>query len=366
MLELKEVTLRLSDSFSLNVPSLKVQKGSIAALLGPSGCGKSTLLRIVAGLETRAGGTIWIDGKEVTPLSPASRKIGMVFQDYALFPHLNVFDNIAYGLKSQKRPKKEIQEQVGRLLRLTHLEEARFRSVLTLSGGERQRVAIARALAPSPSVLLLDEPFSALDERMKGDIREHLMEIKDAFQIPVLFVTHDQKDAISLADEIGILWNGELIEWNRGDELYFRPRHYRAASYFSDNVILPAEPFPADPRRASTPIGILSLATPPHPQEIGHIHWLCFKPWELMLAPKDSAVSSDQNCFAVSLKAIELHGQFYHYIVTTTPPPQEEGLAPDQALNLTIQVIPAKHRQLREKREFWLVIHPETGRWLLE
>ena len=179
-------TFKLSADFT-------VQRGEFFSLVGPSGCGKTTLLRLIAGLEKPERGQLVLAGREITGLPPAKRRIGMVFQDYALFPHLNVGQNIAYGLKLQKLPRKEINSRVEELLELFALNGLEKRDVHRLSGGERQRVALARALAPRPLVLLMDEPFSALDYELRRRLRGELKELQSRLGFTALFVTHHQE-----------------------------------------------------------------------------------------------------------------------------------------------------------------------------
>jgi sulfate transport system ATP-binding protein len=201
----RNVSKHFGDFAAVDDVSLDVDSGSLTALLGPSGSGKSTLLRIIAGLEWPDVGEIEISGNNVTALTPQKRHVGFVFQHYAAFKHMSVHDNIAFGLKVRRRPKTEIGERVDELLHLVQLEGLGDRYPAQLSGGQRQRMGLARALAPEPEVLLLDEPFGALDARVRAELREWLTRLHDVVHVTTLFVTHDQEEAMEVADQIAVM-----------------------------------------------------------------------------------------------------------------------------------------------------------------
>src|SRR5690554_2729294 len=225
-------TFKLSADFT-------VQRGEFFSLVGPSGCGKTTLLRLIAGLEKPEKGQIVLAGKEITGLPPAKRRIGMVFQDYALFPHLNVEQNIAYGLKLQKLPRKDIKSRVEELLELFALKGLEERDVYRLSGGERQRVALARALAPRPLVLLLDEPFSALDYELRRRLRGELKELQSRLGFTALFVTHHQEEALSLSHRLAVMEAGEIIQIGKAQEVYDHPQNPFVAEFLGEANLIP-------------------------------------------------------------------------------------------------------------------------------
>ena len=187
-----------------------VPKGTLTTILGPSGCGKTTTLRMIAGLESPSGGQILIDGRDVTSLGPSERNVSMVFQSYALFPHYNVYDNVAYGLKLRKVPKAEAQQRIERILSLVELSGMESRMTNQLSGGQQQRVALARALAPDPQLLLLDEPFSNLDGELRRKLSQEVREILKARGISAILVTHDQQEAFAVSDHVGVFNEGRL------------------------------------------------------------------------------------------------------------------------------------------------------------
>ena len=210
---------------------LAIEKGEFVSLLGPSGCGKTTVLRMIAGFETASGGHIRIDGKEVTHLPPAKRNVGMVFQAYALFPNMTVADNIAFGLKVAGRPATEIAARVATMLDLIKLPDLGKRYPYQLSGGQQQRVALARALAVQPQVLLLDEPLSALDAKIRVSLREEIRAVQRALQITTIFVTHDQEEALSMSDRIVVMNNGRAEQVGTPFEIYNTPRTRFAANF---------------------------------------------------------------------------------------------------------------------------------------
>ena len=223
-IEVRNVSKRFGSFAALDDVSLEVEGGSLTALLGPSGSGKSTLLRIIAGLETPDNGDVLISGELATALRPQKRNVGFVFQHYAAFKHMTVWDNVAFGLSVRKRPKEEIRERVDRLLRLVQLEAFGHRYPAQLSGGQRQRMALARALAPEPHVLLLDEPFGALDARVRAELREWLRRLHEEVHVTTIFVTHDQEEAMDVASQIAVMNAGRIEQVGGPTELYDEPR----------------------------------------------------------------------------------------------------------------------------------------------
>jgi sulfate transport system ATP-binding protein len=202
---------------------LEIPSGSLTALLGPSGSGKTTLLRIIAGLEAADSGTVTLEGEDFSVVPLRQRQIGFVFQHYALFRHMTVFDNIGFALKMRKRPKAEIRERVGELLKLIQLDGIENRYPSQLSGGQRQRVALARALSARPKVLLLDEPFGALDARVRKELRAWLRRLHEEIHVTSVFVTHDQEEALELADRVVVMSRGRIEQVGTPDEVYHQP-----------------------------------------------------------------------------------------------------------------------------------------------
>jgi sulfate transport system ATP-binding protein len=230
-IEARNVTKRFGDFVALDGVSVDVESGSLTALLGPSGSGKSTLLRVIAGLEQPDVGEVFISGKEATALAPQKRGVGFVFQHYAPFKHMTVWENVAFGLKIRRRPKAEIRARVDQLLELVQLAGLGRRYPAQLSGGQRQRMALARALAPEPEVLLLDEPFGALDARVRAELREWLRRLHDEVHVTTVFVTHDQEEALELADRIVVMNKGRVEQIAPPRELYDHPENAFVMSF---------------------------------------------------------------------------------------------------------------------------------------
>ena len=222
-IEVAGVGKRFGDFVALGDVSVSIPTGQLTALLGPSGGGKSTLLRIIAGLEQADEGTVHIEGIDATFLPPQKRNVGFVFQHYAAFKHLSVRRNVAFGLEIRKRPKDEVRRRVDELLELVHLEQFGDRLPAQLSGGQRQRMALARALAVEPTVLLLDEPFGALDAKVRKELRDWLRRLHDEVHVTTVFVTHDQEEALEVADEIVVINDGHIEQIGSPDELYDAP-----------------------------------------------------------------------------------------------------------------------------------------------
>jgi sulfate transport system ATP-binding protein len=222
-IEIRGVNKNFGDFVALKDIDLTIPSGQLTALLGPSGGGKSTLLRIIAGLESSDSGTIEIEGLDATGLPAQKRNVGFVFQHYAAFKHMTVAKNVAFGLEIRKRPKDEVRRRVDELLRLVHLEQFSHRLPAQLSGGQRQRMALARALAIEPSVLLLDEPFGALDAKVRKELREWLRRLHDEVHVTTVFVTHDQEEALEVSDNLVVINEGRIEQIGTPDDLYDRP-----------------------------------------------------------------------------------------------------------------------------------------------
>jgi sulfate transport system ATP-binding protein len=222
-IEISGINKKFGDFVALEDVSLSIPTGQLTALLGPSGGGKSTLLRIIAGLESADEGSVHIEGAEATHLPPQKRNVGFVFQHYAAFKHMSVARNVAFGLEIRKRSKAETKRRVEELLELVHLSQFAHRLPSQLSGGQRQRMALARALAVEPTVLLLDEPFGALDAKVRKELRDWLRRLHDEVHVTTVFVTHDQEEALEVADEIVVINDGRIEQVGSPDQLYDEP-----------------------------------------------------------------------------------------------------------------------------------------------
>lgn len=256
---------------------LHVAPGRFLALLGPSGCGKTTVLRLIAGFERPDRGRVELNGKTVAApdhwVPTDKRRVGMVFQEYALFPHLNVADNIAFGLK----PGPERALRLKEILPLVGLDEVHDRMPQELSGGQQQRVALARALAPSPAVILLDEPFSNLDASLRNRVRQEMRRILRAAHVTALFVTHDQEEALSLADDVAVMIDGRILQCDPPERLYRRPASRRVATFLGDANFLPGT---AHGQTAECALGTLAL----HAPHKGSVELMC-RPEDIVLEP---------------------------------------------------------------------------------
>ncbi|WP_244931300.1 sulfate ABC transporter ATP-binding protein [Nocardioides sp. W7] len=255
-IDVSGVSKRYGDFVVLENINLSLPKGQLTALLGPSGGGKTTLLRIIAGLESPDSGSVVIEGKDATRLPVQKRNVGFVFQHYAAFKHLSVARNVAFGLEIRKRPKAEIAARVDELLKLVHLSQFSHRLPAQLSGGQRQRMALARALAVEPTVLLLDEPFGALDAKVRKELRDWLRRLHDEVHVTTVFVTHDQEEALEVADEIVVINEGRVEQVGTPDQLYDEPANDFVMSFLGEVTSLHGQLVrPHDIEVSATPVG---------------------------------------------------------------------------------------------------------------
>ncbi|MEX0849332.1 MAG: ABC transporter ATP-binding protein [Candidatus Dependentiae bacterium] len=239
-IELKNIVKSYNDELILDNLNLQIPSGTFFALLGPSGSGKTTLLRLIAGFEKPDSGQVIVGGKDITDLPAHERKINTVFQQYALFPHLNVFDNVAYGLRIKKNPEDKIKQKVHRVLKAVHLEKQMYRSINQLSGGQKQRVALARAVVNEPDVLLFDEPLAALDPKLREAMMVELMELQENLKTTFVYVTHDQTEALTVADTMAIMnQDGEIEQVGTPQEIYEFPASSFVARFVGTTNIFP-------------------------------------------------------------------------------------------------------------------------------
>ena len=238
LIELKGITKSFDGECVLNSINLYIRDGEFITLLGPSGCGKTTMLRIIGGFETADMGQLFFDGAEISNIPPHKRPLNTVFQKYALFPHLNVYENIAFPLRMKKRPEEEIKTRVTDMLKMVALSGFENKSVSTLSGGQQQRVAIARALVSHPKVLLLDEPLGALDLKLRKDMQNELKTIQKAIGITFIYVTHDQEEALSMSDTIVVMADGEIQQIGTPTDIYNEPKNAFVADFIGESNII--------------------------------------------------------------------------------------------------------------------------------
>lgn len=238
LIQFKNVTKKFGEFTAIDDMTLNIYRKEFFALLGPSGCGKTTLMRMLAGFETPTKGTILLDGVDIAPIPPNKRATNMMFQSYALFPHLSVWENIAFGLKRSDMPKEKIPARVEEMLKLVRLEKFAKRKPHQISGGQRQRVALARSLAKAPKLLLLDEPLGALDKKLRQDTQFELMDIQEKTGTTFVIVTHDQEEAMTVASRVAVMDHGKMIQVDTPDRIYETPNSVYVADFIGDvNIV---------------------------------------------------------------------------------------------------------------------------------
>lgn len=242
IIELKKITKRYDDGFTaLENINMTIEPGKFYSLLGPSGSGKTTILRIIAGFTDATEGDVVFEGNKINALPANQRKVNTVFQNYALFPHMDVFENVAFGLTLKKMPKQEIRKRVLNALKVVQLPDYANREISELSGGQQQRVAIARAIVNEPKVLLLDEPLSALDMKLRKDMQYELRELQQRLKITFIFVTHDQEEALAMSDEIFVMNDGQVLQSGTPVDIYDEPINHFVANFIGESNILPGK-----------------------------------------------------------------------------------------------------------------------------
>jgi spermidine/putrescine ABC transporter ATP-binding subunit len=311
---LDRVTKRFGELTAIDQISLAVHRGELMTLLGPSGCGKTTLLNLVAGFLLPESGEIAIDGRQVTNIPTYRREIGIMFQNYALFPHMNVAENVGYGLRMRRLPKPEIARRVADALALVKLEGVNDRKPRQLSGGQQQRVALARALIIRPKVLLLDEPFSALDRNLRAAMQVELKAIQRKLGVTTIFVTHDQGEALSLSDRIAVIAEGRIRQLGAPGEIYRRPADRFVASFIGDVNVLSARLERNDGPTATVAVGgarVLVPAGPLKAVEPGGTVDLFLRPEDLRVAREGEAIAAHGNVAAQIYQGghIDLHAE---------------------------------------------------------
>lgn len=311
-LSLQNITKRYGQTIAVERLSLEIERGEFFGLLGPSGCGKTTTLRMIAGLETPDDGVIIFDGRDITHLPPERRGFGMVFQSYALFPHLNVFENIAFGLRARHRSTDEIAEKVSDALGLVRLPGYERRRVDELSGGQQQRVAIARAVAIEPALLLFDEPLSNLDVALREETRGELRELVGRLGLTAVYVTHDQDEAFALCDRISVMSEGHILQTGEPRELYERPARTEVARFLGRNNLIRAMRLSASRDRDGhfkTLDGGHTLRLPVEPNELPPLNQpvlLAIRPEHLELLPPSE--TNGENLLPAVVREINFAG----------------------------------------------------------
>ena len=342
----KEVTKRFGNFLALDQVSLEVPTGSLVALLGPSGSGKTTLLRIIAGLEVADSGSILYQDEEVTQHAARERNVGFVFQHYALFRHMTVFENIAFGLRVRKWPEAEVRQRVHELLQLIRLEELERRYPSQLSGGQRQRVALARALAAQPRVLLLDEPFGALDAKVRQELRQWLRRFHDEIHVTTVFVTHDQEEAFEVADEVVVMGSGRVEQAGTPWEVFEHPANAFVMDFLGNVNVLHGLA-----HKGRIVVGQMELECPEYPHEDSQPATLYVRPHELEVDRSHNGVAS--------LEARVLHVNAAGAVTKLRLLAEEFGVVINVDLN------PERYRELRLQPGDTVYVSPRRVRVFL-
>lgn len=294
---------------------LQVKKGEMLCLLGPSGCGKTTLLRILSGFEQPEEGRIIMNDKDVTKLSPDKRPTSLVFQSYALFPHMTVYENIAYGLRVKKLPSKEIRQLVADALDMVGLAGLEERSIRQLSGGQQQRVALARGLVMKPAVLLLDEPLSNLDAKLRVETRIQIRELQRNLGITSIFVTHDQEEALTISDRIAVMNKGKIIQIGTPEEIYNHPNSEFVADFIGKSNILDGEYKKSSDSEAQFILSNSSLSIRIRPAKtVGEKSKLILRPEQIQLT-REKNPDNEVNCLPATIEHITFLGEMIYYHV---------------------------------------------------
>ncbi len=321
-LKIRNLTKMFGTFTALKDISLDVDEGEFICFLGPSGCGKTTFLRAIAGLDIQTSGSIEQAGKDISPLPPAERDFGIVFQSYALFPNLTVFRNIAYGLENAGRSKAEIRKRVAELLDMVGLGDQADKYPAQLSGGQQQRIALARALATSPGLLLLDEPLSALDAKVRTFLRHEIKDLQDKLGITTVMVTHDQEEALTMADRIVVMDHGTIEQVGTPLEIYREPATLFVADFIGEMNQLAAI---ADAKNHVT-IGNHSFVCNEHNKEVGTRGVMTIRPEDVVPQPKNSK-NKGSNVITVTIKEMEFLGSFWRATLIDKSLGQQELVA---------------------------------------
>ncbi|WP_425406234.1 putative 2-aminoethylphosphonate ABC transporter ATP-binding protein [Hwanghaeella sp.] len=306
-LSIRNLTKTFGTFTALNDISFDVNEGEFVCFLGPSGCGKTTLLRAIAGLDVQTSGAIHQAGRDISALPPAQRDFGIVFQSYALFPNLTIFQNVAYGLENARTPRAEVKTRVAELLDLVGLPDQGAKYPAQLSGGQQQRVALARALATSPGLLLLDEPLSALDAKVRVHLRHEVKSLQERLGVTTIMVTHDQEEALAMADRIVVMDHGVIEQYGTPTDIYRDPASLFVADFIGEINRLPGVVEGKDRVR----VGKISLDCPTDPLRQGDNCTVVVRPEDMILNAADSADEAASSCVAV-VEEVEFLGAIWH------------------------------------------------------
>lgn len=316
MVELRHVTKRFGTHEALVDASFEIKAGEFMTFLGPSGCGKTTCLRLISGFDTPTSGQIFIDGKDVTMDPPYRRDVNQVFQNYALFPHLSIYENIAFGLRTKRVAPSEITRRVERVVQMTSLTDYLDRKPAQMSGGQRQRVALARAIVCEPKVLLLDEPLSALDAKLRTQMRVELKQLQKKLGITFIYVTHDQEEALTMSDRVAVINAGRIEQIGTVNEIYYKPATRFVASFIGDTNIVEAEIVQCDSGilRCRIEGGLELIINQPATKPTSRL-LLSLRPEKIRLHRTDSG---SLNCFPCRIAMETFKGAMDEFTLLTT------------------------------------------------
>ena len=351
-LEVRNITKLFGQFTALNDVSVGIKQGEFVSVLGPSGCGKTTLLRVIAGLEEQNSGSVWIDGRDVSREPVANRKLGIVFQSYALFPNINILGNVQYGINRRKFSKTEREQRAMEMLELVGIEEQSYKYPAQLSGGQQQRVALARALAPSPTILLLDEPLSALDARVRVYLRAEIRRIQETLGVTTLMVTHDQEEALTMADRVVVIDDGMLMQYATPHELYVSPQNTFVAGFIGEMNFI-SDCTGRDPDSIFFGQYVLQSEAGRAANYQGRRLIVAIRPEDIRVIRDESV---DINILKTKVERIEFRGSLYTIRLRVLHP---AGGATDQRLNMDLQVETMESMNIRTQMELPIHLPPE-------
>ncbi len=355
-LEAVNITKMFGQFTALSNISVGIKQGEFVSVLGPSGCGKTTLLRVIAGLEEQNSGSVWIAGRDVSREPVANRKLGIVFQSYALFPNITIIGNVQYGINRRQFSADQREQRAMEMLELVGIEEQAHKYPAQLSGGQQQRVALARALAPSPSLLLLDEPLSALDARVRVYLRAEIRRIQETLGVTTLMVTHDQEEALTMADRVVVMDEGMLMQYATPHELYVSPQNTFVAGFIGEMNFM-SECMGRDPDSIFFGQYILQTTSGRAANYQGRPVIVAIRPEDIRII-RDTTVAD--NILKTKVERIEFRGSLYTIRLRVL---HQAGGATDQRLNMDLQVEAMETLKIRTQME--LPIHLPSERLLL-